>query len=279
MRSAWLSGTLLILSSVAGAQASLTGYVRDDETLRGLQEVELSVDGSDKRARTDKEGKYNLRDLAAGNVRIRIRFVGFAPIDTVLAVAAGKTTESVFFLRRQAVALDTTITTSGRVAGAGFESFELRRAKGFGRFIDSVYLRAHENTALSNLITGLGSVDVMKPGTCHGSSTLWCSWRVAVTKHARGDAPCIAEVVLDGQVVSRGFVIDNRDAPPFSSPAVMAAVEKQKEYGWSRAFDLNSLGVSALRGVEVYRSAADAQGLVVGDDAGCGVVVLWTRRG
>ena len=45
-----------------------------------------------------------------------------------------------------------------------------------------------------------------------------------------------------------------------------------------KAFDLNSIGVSGLRGVEVYRSAADAQDVFGGDDAGCGVVVLWTRR-
>ena len=46
MRVVWSSLALLVLSSVAGAQAALTGYVRDDESLRGLPGVELSVDGA-----------------------------------------------------------------------------------------------------------------------------------------------------------------------------------------------------------------------------------------
>lgn len=278
MRVAWSSVAILVFSSVASAQASLTGYVRDDESLRGLQGVELSIDGTDKKVRTDKDGKYTLKDLTAGAIRVHLRSVGFAPIDTILTLDTGKPTESVFFLSKHAVALDTVKTRDNRVAGAGFESFALRRSKGFGKFIDSVELRQMENRQLSELVREKSILQIAVPSTCHGDYAMWCNWRVAARKGRASGTMCLAQVVLDGQVVARGAVIPDADAPAFSSKAIREAYQRDKERAWEKAFDLNSIGVSSLMGVEVYRSAGDAQDVYGGDDAGCGVVVLWTRR-
>ena len=278
MRVVWSSMAILVLSSAAGAQATLTGYVRDDESLRGLQGVELSIDGTDKRVRTDKEGKYVVKDLTAGAIRVHLRSVGFAPIDTILTLDAGKPTESVFFLSKHAVTLDTVKTRDNRVAGAGFASFEIRRSKGFGKFMDSVFLREHENVPLPDLIRNLGTVEVAKPGTCHGSRTIGCNQRVAVKPNRGDQTQCLMQVVLDGAVVAKGQVIEDKDAPPGMPKAVVDRYEQAKQDSWGVAFDLNSIGASALRGVELYRSGADAQEVYGGGDAGCGVLVLWTRR-
>lgn len=280
MRLAFSSAAfVLVLSTAARAQASLTGYVRDDESLRGLPGAELAIDASDKKVRTDKEGKYKLKDLTPGAVRLHVRFLGFVPIDTVIIVDATKPTERVFFLSKRAVALDTVSTRDVRVASAGFESFEVRRAKGFGKFIDSVELKAAENRQLADLVRERATLQVVIPSTCHGSYTLWCNWRVAARRGRSIGTTCLAQVVLDGHIVARGAEILTADAPPFSPPAILEAYQRDKERAWEKAFDLNSIGVSALKGVEVYRSAADAQDFFGGDDAGCGVVVLWTRRG
>jgi hypothetical protein len=270
---------ILVLAATARGQASLTGYVRDDESLRGLQGVELAVDGSDRKVRTDKEGKYTLKDLTPGSVRLHVRFLGFAPIDTIVTLDASKPTESVFFLSKRAIALDTVKTRDVRVAGAGFESFEIRRSKGFGKFIDSVELRQMENRQLSELVRERATLQIVVPSTCHGSYPLWCNWRVAARQGRATGTVCAAQIVLDGQIVARGAVIPNADAPWGSPPAVLEAYQRDKERAWGKAFDLNSIGVSSLQGVEIYRSAADAQDIYGGDDAGCGVVVLWTRRG
>lgn len=278
MRFVWSSVAVFVIGTAAHAQAALTGYVRDDESLRGLPGVELSVEGSDKRVHTDKDGKYTLRDLTAGAIRLHLRFVGFAPIDTILTLEAGKPNQNVFFLSKHAVALDTVTTNDRRVAASGFESFEIRRSKGFGKFIDSVALKQGENRQLSELVRELSAVDVIVPSTCHGGYTVGCNWRVAASKRYNKGTACLSQIVLDGHTIARGAVIPNADAPPFSSPAVLAAYQRDKQRAWETAFDLNSIGVPGLRGVEVYRSAADAQDIYGGDDAGCGVVVLWTRR-
>jgi hypothetical protein len=279
MRLRWSVAALIALSSAGGAQVSLTGYVRDDASLRGLPGVELSVDGSDRKVRTDKDGKYTLRDLPAGAVRLHLRLVGFAPLDTMLTLESGKPNKSVFFLAQRAVALDTVVTKTGVVPGAGFESFELRRSRGFGKFLDSMQLRQADNRQLAEVVRDLSVVEVVTPSTCHGGYTLWCNWRVAARKGGSGTIVCTAQIVLDGHIVSRGAAVPNADAPPFSPPAVIEAYQRDKQRAWQQAFDLNSIGVSGLRGVEVYRSAAEAQDVFGGDDAGCGVVVLWTRRG
>ena len=101
--------------------------------------------GTDHKTKTDKDGKYTLKDILPGTQRISVRAVGFAPVDTALSFAADKATENVFFLGKPAVALDTVKTKSqARVAGAGFASFADRKAKGFGAFLDSTFLRANE---------------------------------------------------------------------------------------------------------------------------------------
>lgn len=279
MRSLWPGiAVLVLLSSVSNAQGSLTGYVRDNESLRALEGVELSVDGTGRKAHTNNEGKYNLRELPSGAVRLHVRLVGFAPIDTILTLEAASTTEHVFFLTKPVVALDT-VRTRGRTPGGGFESFEIRRSKGFGRFMDSVYLQGHENSTFADLLRTLGSIEIATPGTCTSERHLWCSRRVAVKAYRGGGTRCLTQVVLDGAIVSKGAIIDDRDPPPGASKAVRDQFAALKEAGWSGAFDLNIIGVTTLRGVELYRNAADAQDVYGGDDAGCGVLVLWTRRG
>jgi len=156
---------------------------------------------------------------------VHVRLVGFAPIDTIFILTAGKPTESVFFLGKHAVQLDTVVSRSGRTAGfdtvttrsgrpgtSGFQSFGLRQSKGFGKFI------------------------------------------------------------------AQGSVIPNIEAPTNASPGAKEAIQRDKERDWGPAFDLNTIGVSTLAGVEIYRSAAEAQGGYGGDDAGCGLIVLWSWR-
>jgi len=44
------------------------------------------------------------------------------------------------------------------------------------------------------------------------------------------------------------------------------------------AFDLTTIDIANLSGIEIYRSAAEIPGVFNGASAACGVLVLWTRR-
>src|SRR3569623_966009 len=95
-----------LVQSVSGQTTSLTGYVRDDQSLRGVPGAEVSVDGVDRKVKTEKDGKYVVKDVPYGPRVVHVRLLGFAPVDTVLQFSEGKATENVFFVSRAAVALD-----------------------------------------------------------------------------------------------------------------------------------------------------------------------------
>ncbi|HEY4131359.1 MAG TPA: hypothetical protein VGM50_12125 [Gemmatimonadaceae bacterium] len=108
---------------------------------------------------------------------------------------------------------------------------------------------------------------------------LFCERKVAVRAYrGASGTQCLTQVVLDGTVVSRGRVIDDRDPPPGATKAVRDQFEAIREKGWWNSFDLNSINVASLAAIELYRSGADAQDTFGGADAACGVLVLWTRR-
>src|SRR5580765_2622403 len=91
------------------AQSALVGYVRDSASAKGIPGAEVSV-GADKKARTDKDGRYIIRDVPSGAQRVQVRLVGFSPVDTTLEFA-GKAKEGIFFLGKPAVTLDSVVTT------------------------------------------------------------------------------------------------------------------------------------------------------------------------
>jgi hypothetical protein len=219
-----------------------------------------------------------MADLPTGKVRIVVRLVGFSPIDTTMEFA-GKPTEAVFFLNKAPVVLDTVNTNARQrgLPGAGFEGFEERRSRGTGKFLDSTFLRANEHRHVADILRGLGGFDITTPNSCRPAHPVFCEWRVAVSR--RGQAVCTMEILMDGSLLARSLMIDARDAPPFSPPAVVQAFAQAKDDAWSKAFNLNTISVGSLRGVEVYRSASEAPGMYAGGDTGgCGLILLWTRR-
>lgn len=259
-----------------GAQAALVGYVRDSASARGLSGAEVTV-GNDKKTRTDKDGKYVLRDVPDGAQRVQVRLVGFAPVDTSLEFAS-KPKEGVFFLSKPPVMLDSVVSKAAtRVRGVGFESFEDRRAKGFGSFLDSTFLRQNEHRHLPDLLMNVKGIDVLVPSTCKLARPVMCDWRIAA-KRAPSQVICTAQLVLDGTVMQRSEMIDDRDAPAFSPPQVIQAYADRKEAAFRKTFDLNAINVSSLVGVEVYRSGAEAPDVYGGTGTNCAVIVMWTRR-
>jgi hypothetical protein len=274
--------TLLLIPAFAlpclAQTGSLSGYVRDEASLRGVGGVEVTIDGVDRKTRTDKDGKYSLRDVPVGPQKVHVRILGFAPIDTVLEFIGGKNIENVFFLAKPPVRLDSVVSTARPRDGAGFETFEVRRARGFGSFLDSTFLRANEQRHLPDVLNaGMKGLDVVTPTTCKLARPIYCNWRVAA-KRGPSQMFCAYQVVLDGTVVQRAEEFDDRDAPPFSPPAVIQSVADAKALKWGKLFDLNSVSVGSLVGVEVYRSGAEAPDVYGGAGTSCGVLVLWTRR-
>lgn len=68
----------------------LHGVVEDSASGRGLASAEVEVlTPALRRTRTDAAGRFDLRDLPAARVRLRLRLVGYAPLDRELDLTAG----------------------------------------------------------------------------------------------------------------------------------------------------------------------------------------------
>jgi hypothetical protein len=140
------------------------------------------------------------------------------------------------------------VTAQAKRAQGVREGLEDRLRMGFGRFLDSTTLRASEHLRLPDLLRRVDGIGLAR----NGSSVF------AVSIRRPG---CYMQVILDGRTVYRAFAPSSQDTARAPPPDL------------ARDFD-----VSALESIEVYRSAAETPGEFGGAGAGCGTIVMWSRR-
>jgi hypothetical protein len=277
----------VMLSSSAVAQATLTGFVRDDGSLKPMKDVQVSIEAISKRVRTDDKGKFTLRGIPAGTYVVQVHRLGFDPLAVTLELTSG-TKEQVFYLKEAVAQLDTVTATAARPRGLGREAFEERRKFGFGKFLDSVELRKWEHRKAVDLFSELGVRAVVPPACTIGSENVgrpplapgmgyvarqppYCdnsrTKKVAVGGTSTYECPML--VVINGVIVYR---------PTAGSGSVGTSVMASNDIEWERTFDVNALMVSSLESVEIYRRHGEIPLEFVGNSGSCGVLVLWQRR-
>src|SRR5436190_15416745 len=75
----------------AAAQATVRGHVRNARTNEPVAGATVLVVGSRIGAIADSAGAYEIAGVAAGGVRIRARFIGYADADQSITLAPGET--------------------------------------------------------------------------------------------------------------------------------------------------------------------------------------------
>lgn len=93
------------------APVQLSGYIRHAGTREVIRYALIDADGDNVRSQSNNDGFYFLR-LAPGEHRLRIRAIGFAPLDTVVSIAAPLTTD--FLLTPRTVQLQQIEVASDR---------------------------------------------------------------------------------------------------------------------------------------------------------------------
>lgn len=256
------------------AQSSLAGIVRADSAGRPLGGVEVLLEGTEQITTTDQSGRYRLAGIPSGNRIVLFRLLGYRPFRIQLQLIEGDTTHHDVWLVRQSTQVLDPVHVEGRAAGSlgiGREAFEERRARGFGRFIDTEELCRSENRTVSGLLRGLQGVNIIRFRECSGSPVRCgrTEERAASgrgeTSMSRGMTPprddrrntdyCWMSIMLDGQWVYQSG--SNTPVPDLS----------------------RDIRVRELDLVEVYRSAAETPGQFSGSGTACGVIIFWTNRG
>jgi hypothetical protein len=266
-RAAFVFAAIVGMVQAASAQATVTGFVRDSAG-RSLPGADVAIEALGKRVTSDANGRYLIADVPPGLRLIRARMLGRAAAASVVQLSAGETRTLDFTLERVPQNLDTVVVKDRRaVAGVGFAAFEERRKLGFGKFLDSTFLRKNEHRHLKDLMREIPRVNVIiaPDEVCRNSGrgricyTLPHGMEVAASGGLGNRASCLMEVFLDGARVQPG-------SQPGENPP-----------RFERAFDLRATQVSGLDGVEVYRGPAEAP-MEYSASTTCGVMLLWTRR-
>jgi hypothetical protein len=234
-----LAALLLAGASQLAAQAAITGVIKEDSSKTKLSGVEVVVQALDKKATTDTAGRFTMGGLAHGIHIIVVRAIGYQPIRLQAYLVTNDTLEVELSLKKSIVELAPLEVTASAVP-AGLQEFEERRNSVQGEFIDWTRLRKEEFRRTSEMFRGI-----------HGVRIGYDRNGQAILTSSRGNCPM--QIVLDG-----------------------LAIYKSGAPGGPPSIDLWS--IANLDAIEVYGGASTTPMQYTGKGAGCGTVVLWTRR-
>lgn len=190
---------------------------------------------------TDSSGAFVLSASGAGSYRVRVERPDFVPgVSPVLILGARDTIEVEFRLSTRDVILDPVVVTARKRPSRFLAGFYDRvEQRVAGNFITRGEIEQKHPVRTTDLLRTLPGVQLAPSEMGGGSSIVF-----------RGT--CSPTIYIDGIRARMGFDSFNMD-------------------------DLVS--PRDLEGVEVYRSVSEAPAEYVGMEAGCGVILLWTKRG
>lgn len=240
----WLLCVLVTPWGIVSAQkgdAQLVGTVVDRTTGAIVPHADIVQLGVGRVVVSDSLGNYLFPDLPSGILRFLVRGRGFPSIIIVVALARGESMSRV-------IELDS--TGAGRLAALALPSVAVRAPRPPApRFVD--FERRRQN--------GRGQYVTREEIEKAGFTSLQDA-----TRGLRG-------VNLDCGGGS-GCAIRMARAPMRCSPEYIVDERVDNQFGPSTA-------IRDIEGIEVYAGPSDVPGEFGGLNAGCGVIVIWTRAG
>lgn len=230
-----------------GRFARLRGTLVDASTASPVVGARVSLVATGRTVLTDSSGRFEVADIPTGVIRLMFSADGFPRVSLALAFAAGETMVQRFEIDSTAAVGDT-LPASRRVQRLDPTTVTASPSRGvryedFERRMKSG--RGQYVTREQIAAAGYASLtDVAR--TLRGVNVECGGGRECYIRMARAQRGCLPEYIVDG-------VVDQ-----FFGPQV---------------------AISDIEGVELYTGASDVPGEFAGRNAGCGVVVIWTRNG
>lgn len=258
------SGMLRSSSSVAVSQGDVgiqgvQGNIREPETGEPVRDAEVALTQSPGTIRvtgtTNDRGFFRLQTRMPGNYVLSARALGFSEIqDAPVEVLPGKLTVLDVQMAPEALELEPlVIIAEARTYHLEMQGFYERQAKGLdtGIFLTPELIERRMPRRVTDLFYGLMGTRVVE--TQIGEQGVY--FRVGERFSSGGMNICWPMVYLDRHLIRTGGL--------GGDPAALNELAK--------AFDLAA--------IEIYRSAAEIPPQFNGPNAGCGVIVLWTKQG
>jgi Carboxypeptidase regulatory-like domain/TonB-dependent Receptor Plug Domain len=239
-------------ASAAQAQVRLEGVVRDTagEPVAGAR-VEVFDNLTRERVRaieTDRQGRFAVRLRDDSGYRVHIALLGYLSSDTSFVLSPGRRTVPVEFrLIDQPVGLMAIDVTARARSPAVLNGFNARQRAGVGHFLTRADLERIRPAMVTDALVRIPGVQLESSG----GSGLHRRIRMA----RAGTRNCPVQVFVDGFLMNP---LRGRDP--------------------GRSVD-DMVSVSEVEGIEVYKGLSSVPAEFLNENARCGVVVIWTRRG
>lgn len=266
----WCSSlaAVLCLALVAPAMAqTVDGRVADELTgvpLPGAVVILLDTAGHQfMRIETDDRGQFLLVVPAQGRYRLWSDRLGYAPVlSPEIEVGPDPVPVTILLPPLPVTLEEIRVTAAARRLALEETGYYERRELGVGRFIDLEQIEARAPVETTDLVRTEPMVRLVPDFGGDGGTGTAMVFRGAVRGlQPGGGRLCGPTLVLDGVKV--------RDSGPLASDSATGR----------RPIRLNELvHPSEILAVEPYPSGAGAPPQWMGLDAGCSVVVIWTKR-
>jgi protocatechuate 3,4-dioxygenase beta subunit len=201
---------------------------------------------------TNERGVFRLATPTPGRYLLSAETLGYGPLEgEAIDVSLGQLTVLEIQMVPEAVALEPLVATAEpRAYHLEVEGFYRRMETGLGKFMTPEVFEERKPRMASDLLFGIPGVNVAEPTRGDGG-------RAVYFRGILGGGVCWPMVYVNRMLVSTG------GTSVFAEPAALDEL-------------VDAADVLAM---EVYRSPAEIQPEFSGPNSGCGVIVLWTRRG
>ena len=248
--------------SDAPSVQSISGTVlRADSTHRGVANAVLTIGEAGPLARTDSLGRFVLKDVPTGALRLMVRALGFEHSEVRVDVRTNVTSPLRILLSPIPALAPVEVSTSARRGSVFLKEFEERRRAGFGRFVTADELETQGGRSLSTIlarrIPGLRAI-AYAPG------------RTAVAS-PRG--------ISSLRGAKRGDAVDVVSGAP-EACYVQVSVNNVLRYRGDRGeqlYNIDLLDPATIEGIEFYTSSQLPAEFNRNSTGNCGALLIWLK--
>ena len=259
----------LMLDTAVLALPSFTGTVIADTIGAPIENAEVLLTDIGRTVLTDKRGAFRMSEIPIGPHLVSVRRVGYSPMNTTMQFGANRTVDQKVLLPRAANTLAAVDVTAEGVPA----EFAERSKRGLGHFLTTKDLAGQEHRKLSDVLTvqnGFASV------TAHGGH----AW--VYGKRFKGHIASPGGASFDQLRTQGVYCPTTAEASQGIECACYAMVyldERLMNGGRpTEPFDINTLPVAEIAGIELYNGVAETPGKYSNLNTVCGVMLIWTKR-
>ena len=236
-----------------GPYARLRGVIHDAATQTPVGGARVVIAATGRFATSDSLGRFELPDLPSGIIRFFFNADGYPRTSVVLAFAKGET-----MVQRFELEATTVLSSADSAAHSAAERARAQR-------LAQVDITAEASRGVRyedferRLKSGRGQYVTREEIEARNYNNLGDAARTlrGVLVECGGPRGCQIRMARAGQACYPQFIVDGQPDPVFGPMVAIRDVE----------------------GLEFYTGASDVPGEFAGSNAGCGVVVIWTRNG